>query len=103
MTQEEHWKNYFEKAWDIQKKRKNSQLSLEELKQIALESGMTEQDWYAVQKAFNDYVERGRSYLKHKNYKDAIDEFEEAYKINSHDPTLLLLLSQKLSTKIFCP
>ena len=101
MTQEKHWKNYFEKAWEIQKKRKTSQLSLRELKQIALESGMTESDWNAVQKAFQDYIQRGKSYLKHKNWKDAIEELEEAYKINAYDAELLLLLARSYKEKYF--
>lgn len=93
MPQQQNWKNYFEKAWEVQSKRKSSQLSTEELKKIALESGMSEEEWKEVQKAFQAYLQRGKSYLEHKNWKDALEEFEEAYKINPHNADLLYHLA----------
>ncbi|MDX2306251.1 MAG: OmpA family protein [Microscillaceae bacterium] len=93
MPQQQNWKNYFEKAWEVQSKRKSSQLSTEELKKIALESGMSEEEWKEVQKAFQAYLQRGKSYLEHKNWKDALEEFEEAHKINPHHADLLCQLA----------
>ncbi len=69
---------YFDKILEIQKQQQSRELSEAELKEIALEMGLSEGDWQAVEKTFQDYYQRGEGFLKHKNWEDAIAELKQA-------------------------
>ena len=96
---EKNWREYFEKIWEIQRKRQEKNVSEETLKEIALEAGMTESEWEEVQLEFNSYVRKGQGYLKHKNWSDALEEFEQAHQINAHSAEVLYGMAQAYQLK----
>ncbi len=81
---------YIQKILDIQNEEKDMPLSEIELKEIALEMGMSESDWEAIQETFNAHLTRGIGYLNYKNWDDAINELEQAIILN---PNHLKVLS----------
>lgn len=96
---EKNWREYFEKIWEIQQKRKEKNISEDELKQIAFEAGMSESEWEAVQLEFKSYVRKGQGYLNHKNWADSLEEFEQAHQINAHNSEVLYGMARAYELK----
>lgn len=78
---------YFEKILQIKNQRKG--LSKAELKEIALELGMSENEWREVQKVAKGHIERGYNFLEHQNEEDAQKEFEQALVVFPDDARVL--------------
>ncbi len=91
---EEALKNYVQKILSIQKEKSNRPLSEAEMKQIALELGMSESDWKDVQKTVQEHITRGQGYLQYQNWNDALEEFKQAHAIAPNNLEVLEGLSQ---------
>jgi LemA protein len=85
---------YVGKLLQIQRQRQEAPLSLEELKEVALSVGMTEDDWRASQEAFEDHLRKGRSHVQAQNYLDAAKELEQAAVLNPYHEEVLVLAAQ---------
>ncbi|MCS6832190.1 MAG: hypothetical protein NZ521_01340, partial [Flammeovirgaceae bacterium] len=77
---EDHFlQSFVAKVTAIQQERKQKPLSQEELKAIAESLGIGQQDWQAVEEAFQKHLAHGTQFLSHQNWEDAIQELEQAY------------------------
>lgn len=80
---------YISKLFEVQRARENQPLTEEELKEIAIEAGMTEEDWQAAQEAYQDHIDRAEGFLTYKNWSDAIAEYRQALRIKPNDTQAL--------------
>ena len=69
---------FINKMLQLQNENRDKPLSDEELKEIAFDIGITEEDWLLSQKAFQDYLKSGKSHLNLRNWNDAIYSFNQA-------------------------
>ena len=78
---------YINKMLQLQNDYRDKPFTNEELKQVALDMGMSEEDWLESQKAFNGYLKSGQGHLNYRNWKDAVQELEQAAALNpnSHE------------------
>ena len=86
-TNHKKLENYISKILQIQNK-KTSVLKTDDLKEIALDMGMTESDWKSISDTFNAHALRGKGFLEYKNWTDAIKEFEQAHTLNPYNTAL---------------
>ena len=70
--------DFIQKVSEIQNVKDNEDLSTADLKEIATEIGMSEDDWEDVQKAYGEHLERGSGFFSHNNYDDALSEYQQA-------------------------
>jgi LemA protein len=71
--------NYIKKLMDLQyQEQPDKQWSDEDLKNIALEAGLTERAWEASQQKGKDHLARGKAFLTSSNWEDAVTELEQA-------------------------
>ncbi|MEM9829982.1 MAG: LemA family protein [Bacteroidota bacterium] len=78
--------NYLKKLMEIQYgNRTEQQFTQEELKNIALEAGLTESAWQQAQQKAKQHLKRGTAYLNAQNYDDAANELENAASLMPHD------------------
>lgn len=77
--QDKALENYIKKLMEIQyNPQTDAHLTDQDLKEIALEAGLTEQDWFSAQQRARNHLDRGRSYLNAGNSEDAVPELEQA-------------------------
>lgn len=76
---------YMKKLTELQYSRQETLYSDEELKQIALDSGLSEADWVAAQKRAENQKQRGKNHIVHANWQDAVDELEAACALKPND------------------
>ncbi|GAB4397132.1 MAG: hypothetical protein OHK0053_12910 [Microscillaceae bacterium] len=69
---------YLNKMMLLQDAQREKPLSDGELKQIALETGMSESDWQASQEAAQGYLKSGKGHLTFGNWVDAVRDLEQA-------------------------
>lgn len=87
--------NYLKKITQIQYgSQSNHQFSQDELKQIALDAGLTESAWQQSQKQAQQHLQRGRAYFKANNYQDATKELDSAAAMMPHDAETNYLAAQ---------
>ncbi len=85
---------FVEKMIEIREMEKTPVLNWSELKQIALDIGLTEEEWEKVELQFSNHTERAQSFLRYENYDDAIAELKSALGIYpSHTHSLFSLAS----------
>lgn len=77
--------SYIKKLLEIQDERNKKPLTSSDLKEIAFAAGLTEEDWQAIEEAFDDYITRGAGHLDHGNWNEAIHEFEQALSLKPSD------------------
>lgn len=77
---------YISKLFEVQKARENQPLTEQELKEIALDAGMSEEDWQAAQEVANDHNTRAEGFLGYKNWTEAISEYEQTLRIRPQHP-----------------
>ena len=76
--EEDNVGRFIKKVSEIQYSKDDGEMSSAYLKQIAQEIGLSEGDWKKVQKVYEDHVKRGTGFLSHKNYEDALSEYQQA-------------------------
>ncbi len=69
---------FINKLLTLQGEQRDKPFSDAELKEIALDMGMSEQAWQASQQQAQDYYEEGEGHLKYRNWEDAVQELEQA-------------------------
>ena len=85
---------FIEKVIEIQNSKSKTYLDTDGLKKVAVELGMTNNEWQRLQETFDDHFVRGRGFLKYENFTDAIIDLEQALSINPHHVNTLFLLSK---------
>lgn len=83
---DEALENYLKKLMEIQYgSQTEQQFTQEELKNIALDAGLTESAWQQAQRRAQQHLQRGTAYLNAQNYEDAATELENAASLMPHD------------------
>lgn len=88
---ENYLENYIRKLLEI--KDREHYLSANDLKEIALQTGMSEQEYKAVLRAIQDYVDRGNSFATLKNWQEAIYNYQQAVTLSPFDSDILWKLA----------
>lgn len=82
---------FIERIIEIQNSQLNKRLDDKDLKSIAHDVGLSENEWQVIQKMFKDHLIRAKGFINYKNYDDAIEELEQAIILNpNHSETLYL-------------
>ena len=74
--------NYVTQLLKIQQERTEGLLRDDDLKNIAENLGLSEQDWVHIQNTFDASLARGKSYIQYKSWDNALKELQLAVKIN---------------------
>lgn len=83
---DEALESYLKKLMEIQYgSRTEQQFTEEDLKNIALDAGLTESAWKEAQQRAQQHRQRGTAYLNAQNYDDAATELESAASLMPHD------------------
>lgn len=82
--QENALAKYVEKMYQIQMLEDESILSPQELKTIALDMGISEQEWAESQQVFEGHLKTGEQLVKQRNWDDAIAELDHATSLNPY-------------------
>lgn len=69
---------FLKKALEIELEEGGRQLGEDELKEIALKSGLSEADWEKLSERLSAHAIRGRNFLEQGNFEDAVIDLEEA-------------------------
>lgn len=94
-TQDRSLENYLHKLMELQYATETQhQFTEEELKNIALDSGLTEAAWQRSQEQAQGHLQRGKTYLSTHNYDDATQELEQAAALRPHDAEANFLAAQ---------
>lgn len=94
MDSDEILQAYINKMLTLQGEQRDRPFSNAELKQIALDLGMSEEDWLESQKAYQGHLSSGKGHLNYKNWKDAIKELENATALNPNEIEAVAGLAQ---------
>jgi len=82
---EDFLKNYIERMLNIQQENTQEKpLTEEELKAVALQTGMSEEEWEASRKLLAEHIKAGDNYLKFGNWEAALLSFEQALALHPH-------------------
>ena len=94
-TEDRSLENYLKKLMELQYNTSTEQqFTEEELKNIALEAGLTEEAWRQSQEQARQHLQRGKAYLGTHNYEDAAVELEQAASLRPHDAEANFLAAQ---------
>ena len=87
--------NHFEKRIrDIRNQRPHRPLKPEEIRQIALDLGMTEDEWQQLQETAAAHRARGQGFLKHGTWDEAVAELSRAAALYPDHLDTMFLLAQ---------
>lgn len=78
---DETLQRYINKMLQMQNEQREKPLTAEELKEIALDIGMSEEEWLASQQAAQDYLSSGQTLLSYGSWEEAAKQFEQARNI----------------------
>jgi len=87
-------KNYISKLLDIQEKNKNKPLTLEELKEVALSSGIPEFEWQQMLEQADKDADIAQNHFFYKNYQESYDSALAAISINPYHTKALIVASE---------
>jgi len=73
---------FVKKMYDLQYSDKEIVVSEQELKKIALDTGLSEQEWAESQVILQNHIKNGNQHLSANNWDYAISEFEQAINLN---------------------
>lgn len=76
--------DYIHKMYQLQNNSNTKALNEQELKQIALDTGMSENEWLETQKIFEDHIKKGNGHSMYKNWYQAHKEYQQASVINPY-------------------
>ncbi|EAY27032.1 tetratricopeptide repeat protein [Microscilla marina] len=82
---EENLRAFYQKLLEIKDKEAQKSLSQQELKEIAFDLGFSEDEWHLVEQKVEGYLKNGQSFLSFKNWKDAIQQFEQALHLSPNN------------------
>ena len=84
---------YMETLLRLQRDRQRDSLTQEELRQIALDAGLSESDLAFVHERVVDFLNRGQGFLKYENWDGAIAELEQAIALEPSNTVALNALA----------
>ncbi len=90
---EDKLNRHIDKVLEIQQNKETKPLTLEELKEVDISLGMTEEEWDALMQRAEDNTNTAQSHLNYKNYSDAYKLAEQAVAINPYQEQALLVMS----------
>ncbi len=90
---EDNLEKFIKTILDTQNVEKTKAYSQSELKKVAFEMGFTQEDWEQYLAAFDQHITRGKGFLNHGNWNDAIVEFENAHHLNPYNLIALYYLA----------
>jgi LemA protein len=73
---------YLNKMLNLQSEKRDRPFTTAELKQMALDMGMSEEDWNVSQQAFENHLKSGQGHLMYENWEDAIKDLANAIAFN---------------------
>ena len=85
---------YIEKMYEIQYSQKDNILSDAELKEIALNMGISEEEWNSSEQVFADTLATGKELILQQNYADATEKLESAVALKPYHANALCFLAQ---------
>lgn len=85
---------YVEKMYEIQFSQKENILTPTQLKEIALEMGVTDQEWEESQQVFKGHLENGKELILQQNWTDAIQSLDHAVSLNPYSIDALYYKAQ---------
>lgn len=85
---------HISKVLELQRNQESSPLSLEELKELDLSMGMTEEEWESLMKKADEHAETAQSHLNYKNFTEAYKAADFAVSINPYHEKALLIMAQ---------
>jgi len=84
---------HIDKVISLQNSQRERMLSLEELKEVDLSLGVTEEEWEKMMQKADDEVKLAQNHFYYKNYKDAYLTAESAISINPHLTQAIILMA----------
>ncbi len=90
---EDKLNKHIDKVLEIQRNKETKPLSLEELKEVDLSLGMTEEEWDALMQKVEEHVQLAQSHMQYNNFLEAYKEAETAASINPYHQGALLVLA----------
>ncbi|HAS45844.1 MAG TPA: hypothetical protein DCS93_35510 [Microscillaceae bacterium] len=84
-NQDRHLEAFYKKLLELKDKEAQKALTQEELKNIALELGFSEDEWHLVEEKVDGHLKNGQTFLEYKNWRDAIKEFEQATQLSPNN------------------
>jgi LemA protein len=76
---------YLKKLMELKFNRQEKRYSEEDLRQIALDSGLSEKEWEQAQQRALSQKKRGQLHIEHTNWTDALEELEAASALLPND------------------
>lgn len=95
MNKEETISAYIKKLLDIQ----DDQLTEGHLKELAIELGLSDEEYEELQDLYADHMTRGKGFYELQNWDDAIDEFQQALALNPLQPDSLMAQAEAYKGK----
>lgn len=93
--------SYIKRILEIQQSSQNKAITSDELKGIAKSMGLSDQEWKLIDQTYHDHLKRGLSYVRHKNWDDALEEFMQALTLRPNDPDLLFKIADAHKNRFF--
>jgi LemA protein len=90
---EDKLNRHIDKVLEIQQNKETKPLTLEELKEVDLSLGMTEEEWEALMKRADDNANTAQSHFLYKNYSEAYKLAEQAVAINPYQEQAMLVMA----------
>ncbi|MFN8259075.1 MAG: LemA family protein [Bacteroidales bacterium] len=90
---EEKLNKHIDKVLEIQRNKETKPLTLQELKEVDLSLGMTEEEWDALLKKAEDQVKLAQNHLSYGNFQEAYKAADLAVSINPYHQEALLILA----------
>jgi len=91
---EDKLNKHIDKVLEIQRNKESKPITLDELKEIDLSLGMTEEEWEALLKKADDNAKLAQSHLAYNNFIEAYKAADLAVSINPYHQEALLILAQ---------
>jgi len=90
---EDKLNKHIDKVLELQRNKETRPLTMEELKEVDLSLGMTEEEWQAMMQKAEEYVQMAQSHIQYGNYIEAYKAAESAVSINPYHEQALLVLA----------
>jgi LemA protein len=84
-NQDQALARYIEKMYEIQYQQQEEVLTPAQLKQIALDMGISEQEWEASQQAFREALQNGKALAGQGHWQEAVPALEQATALQPYD------------------
>ncbi len=94
--QEKALSKYVEKMYQVQYQEEEDILTPEELKKVAMDMGVTEEEWEASQESFKGHLANGKVWVQQRNWNDAVNALDQATSLNPYHLDALQSYGQAL-------